>query len=345
MKREAAWRRGRMCLLISGTLISLWLFISLAVAYTLTRRSCPVFAEPAPALAWGTFEPRRLKTRDGHHIGAWLLPGKKEALSVLLLHGNGGSRNQCADIAKILSARGCTVFMISLRAHGDSTGEYNDMGYGARLDVIAAVEFLEGLHPGGGIVIHGRSLGAAAAVFASGELGRRVRGYILECPYQDLKTAVRNRTENALPWPLDGLAYQGLLMVSPLVLPHWSAIAPIESIEGIPEEVSVLIMAGGSDRSARLHEARALHARVRSHGTLSIFENADHLQLHILEPARYEREILHHLDRLEGAFSELPSSSPSVLPAGGSPEGTGISRSNERGCPKFGAPSALQSNR
>ena len=33
-------------------------------------------------------------------------------------------------------------------------------------------------------------MGAAAAVFASGELARRVHGYVLECPYQDLKTAV-----------------------------------------------------------------------------------------------------------------------------------------------------------
>ena len=60
--------------------------------------------------------------------------------------------------------------------------------------MIAAVEFLERHRPGKPIVVLGASLGAAAAVFASGELAHRVQGYILESPYKDLKTAVRNRS-------------------------------------------------------------------------------------------------------------------------------------------------------
>jgi alpha-beta hydrolase superfamily lysophospholipase len=79
--------------------------------------------------------------------------------------------------------------MISLRAHGDSTGDFNDMGYSARHDVVAAVEFLERRRPGNPIVIHGLSMGAGAAVFASGELGHRIKGYVLESPYRDLKIA------------------------------------------------------------------------------------------------------------------------------------------------------------
>ena len=52
---------------------------------------------------------------------------------------------------------------------------------------IAAVEFLKARKPDRPVVIMGTSLGAAAAVFAAGELGHRVAGYILESPYQDLK--------------------------------------------------------------------------------------------------------------------------------------------------------------
>ena len=46
-----------------------------------------------------------------------------------------------------LALSGYPILMISLRAHGDSTGEFNDIGYGAH-DVVAAVEFLERRHPG-----------------------------------------------------------------------------------------------------------------------------------------------------------------------------------------------------
>lgn len=244
-----------------------------------------------------------MSTRDGQKIGAWLLRGNEDAPSVLLIHGNGGSRRQCLDLAQIFSRQQGTILLISLRAHGDSTGEYNDIGYGARLDIIAAVEFLEHLRPGKPILIHGTSLGAAAATFASGELGARVQGYVLECPYKDLKTAVRNRTENSLPPLLDWCAYQGLLIVSPLVIPHLREIAPVNAITGIPEQVPVLILAGGKDRRARPEEAKALHDRVRSHGSLSLYKNADHLRLHLSEPERYEDEILDFFGRVQSRSS------------------------------------------
>ena len=119
--------------------------------------------------------------RSGH--GSW--KGNPEAPSVLLLHGNKGSRANSLKRAEFLAQAGYAVLMISFRAHGDSTGEFNDVGYSARQDVVAGVEFLEKKRPGHSIVVMGVSLGSAAAIFASAELGHRVRGYILESPYQD----------------------------------------------------------------------------------------------------------------------------------------------------------------
>ena len=69
----------------------------------------------------------------------------------------------------------------------------------ARRDVYAAVEFLERRHPGRPVIVDGNSMGAAAAIFAAGDLGHRVAAYILESPYQDLKVAVWNRIDNWLP--------------------------------------------------------------------------------------------------------------------------------------------------
>jgi len=265
-------KRLRLGLLLTSLLLALWLAASFAVAYRLTRRDRPPFNEPVPAVSWGKVEPHRLRTRDGQEVGAWFVRGDEQAPSVLLLHGNGGSRIQCLDRAELLAAEGCTLLLVSLRAHGDSTGEFNDIGYSARHDVIAAVEFLERHRPGKPIVVLGASLGAAAAVFASGELAHRVMGYILESPYKDLKTAVRNRTENALPPVLDELAYRGLLLVSCWILPDLNKISPLAAIGGIPGDVPVLILAGGDDRHARPEEARALHDRVRAHSRLIVFE-------------------------------------------------------------------------
>jgi fermentation-respiration switch protein FrsA (DUF1100 family) len=294
-------RRRLICGMGIATLVvALWLIGCWLVAYRLTRRPRPWFPEPVPSVAWGEFEAHRLKSRDGYELGAWLLRGNEEAPSVLLLHGNRGSREKCLDRAAILAAEGCTVLLVSLRAHGDSAGEFNDIGYSARHDVIAAIDFLERTCPGRPIVVHGTSMGAAAAVFASGELAGRIRGYVLECPYADLKTAVWNRIEDALPPVLDSLAFRGLLVVSPLVLPELERISPVAAIAAVPSDVPVLILAGGQDRRARPAESIALYERVKSHGTLMIFERGNHVRLHVSDPERYQQAVLGFIRSVHG---------------------------------------------
>ena len=273
-----------------------WLGVSWFVAYKLTHRQRPIFAEPIPAVTWGRFEAHRLHSRDGESLGAWYLPGRADAPAVLLLHGNGGSRTNVLSRAELLSSQGCAVLLVSLRAHGDSTGNYNDIGYGARLDVIAAVDWLERHVPGRPIVIQGTSMGAAAALFASRELGRRISGYILESPYRDLKTAVWNRVENALPGVFDRVVYQGLLTVSPLVLPHLDRISAVEAIAGVPGVVPILILAGGDDLMARPEEARALWEKARSHAVYHIFEGSDHIRMIDTDPTRYRSAVIGLID-------------------------------------------------
>jgi alpha-beta hydrolase superfamily lysophospholipase len=241
---------------------------------------------------WGKLESHRIKTSDCQEIGAWLARGAEDAPSVILVHGIGASRSACLTRAQILARQGCSVLMITLRAHGDSTGDFNDMGYSARHDIVASVEFLERRLPGKAIIIHGLSMGGAAAAFSSGELGDRVRGYILESPYRDLKVAVRNRTRNSLPPILDWIAYLGLKIVSPLVLQDLEKISPVSAISGIPPDVPVLILAGGEDPVARPDEAQAILDRVRSHGKMVLFEHAGHMNFPETYPDLYQRSVL-----------------------------------------------------
>jgi alpha-beta hydrolase superfamily lysophospholipase len=277
---------------IAALLIVLWLLVSAVVVWRLTRRPRAKFKEPAPQVAWGLVEEHRLHTVDGEDVGSWYVRGKPESPSVLVLHGNKGSRWNSLRRAEFLVAAGYSVLMISLRAHGDSTGDYNDIGYSARHDVIAAVEFLEQDRPGKPIVILGTSLGSAAATFASAELGHRVDAYILESPYRDLKTAVWNRTVTYLPPLLAQVAYAGLRSVGPVFLPHLDEISPVRAIRGIPARVPVLIIAGEADPLAMVEEARALLSQVAAHGQLQLFPGASHNNLFSTAPNRYRQAVL-----------------------------------------------------
>jgi pimeloyl-ACP methyl ester carboxylesterase len=272
-----------------------WLLASYVFTYRMTRRASPVYDEPVPVLSWGQVESFRLRTTDGQELGAWFVEGRPRSSrhlpAVLLLHGDGANRQACLPQAELLAEAGCPVLLVTLRAHGDSTGTFNDFGYSARHDVVAAVTWLEQKQPGRPIVVWGISLGAAAAVFAAAELGERVRGLILECLYQDLRTAARNRMELALPRPLDTIAYTGLLVVSPLVLGNVDNISPLAASAGIPEDVPVLILAGGADRHARPEEARAIFQRLESHAQLVIIEGAGHMGLLPADPVHYRQSV------------------------------------------------------
>jgi alpha-beta hydrolase superfamily lysophospholipase len=281
--------------------VLVWLACSFAVASRLTRRAKPIEPEPVPAVSWGTAEPLTLTTSDGQTLGAWFFPGRADLPTVVLLHGNGGSRTACLPQAELVASAGYSVLAVTLRAHGDSTGDTNDLGYSARHDVIAAIGWIEARRPGVPVVVWGQSLGSAAALFAAPDLGSRVRGYVLECPYSDLRTAVRNRLRLHLPPVFDTVAYAGLRVTAPLVLPNFDRISPLDAASQVSPEPRVLVLTGTADRRATPDEARAIVERLGSRAELVVFEGGDHLQLAKPDPTYYRLVLLGFLERCRGA--------------------------------------------
>jgi alpha-beta hydrolase superfamily lysophospholipase len=252
---------------------------SLLVAYRLTHRAQKTFVEVVPKAPKFDVELLRLKTSDGEEIGGWYIPGEPHQPVVILIHGNGGHRATRWPQAVFLKQAGYSVLLITCRAHGDSTGSTNDVGYSARNDVVAAVRWLQAKDLNRPIVIWGASLGSAAAIFAMPDVGKDVQGLILECPYRDLETAVWQRMQYYLPPVLDRLGYLGIRIAGGIFLPHLHEISPLKGMKMIPVSVPVLILAGGADRRARPSEAEELHEQIASHSRFEIIENADHLKL------------------------------------------------------------------
>ena len=190
-----------------------------------------------------------------------------------------------------------TVLAISLRAHGDSTGEINDVGSSARHDLTAAVAFLHRECPRQPVYIVGRSLGAATAIFAAAELDGAVAGYFLEQPYRDLKSAVWNRLQHYLPPPLDWIAYGGLWLWAPVFLPvDAEQLSPSDHIRDIPESVPVVLVTGSADRHAHLDEVTAMYHRIESHAKLVVFHGAAHEALDRYDARLYRMTLFRFLE-------------------------------------------------
>lgn len=278
-------------------LVALWLGASYGVVYKFTRRARPMFDEAPPSAMADAIEPLRLTTTDGEQLGAWFIAGKPDRPVVLILHGNGGSRAACLRQAELVGSIGCGALLVTFRAHGDSTGELNDFGYSARHDVTAAIGWLESNQSGRPIIVWGQSLGSAAALFAAEATGNRVCGYILECPYRDLRTAVWNRLNQRLPLPLNYVAYTGMKLVSPLVVPHAKQISPLKAAEKLPPSIPVLVLAGGIDQRAFVAESQAICDCCRDRSQLVVFEKGDHLQLIDSDETAYRRAAIEFIEK------------------------------------------------
>jgi uncharacterized protein len=283
---------------IAGVLlIAIWLISCYVVVFKFTRRPRSIFAETVPVTDAGKIEPLRFTTSDGQQIGAWFIDGKPNRPIVLLLHGYGGCRIASIQPAELVEATGCGALMISMRGHGDSTGDFVDFGFGSRHDVVAAVDWLKINCPNRPIVVWGQSLGSAAALFAAEELGDRVSGYILECPFRDLHTAVWNRLHLRLPPLLDWVAYTGMKIVAPLVISDTEKISPLRAAEKMPPNMPVLVLAGSADQRALVVESQDICDCCKKQSQLVIFNGADHMKLFETDEASYRKSVLEFIER------------------------------------------------
>lgn len=272
-----------------------WLVCSFVVTWRLTRRGSPPIVEALPAGV--EIESVRLATTDGQELGAWWRPGDEGKPIIIALHGQGASRSHEYDRHAFLSRAGYSLFRVTQRSHGDSTGETHDFGQSNRHDVIAAVEWVRSRQPGRPVVIWGHSLGSAAALFAASELGDRVAGYILESPYRDLLTAVRNRTAMVFPAGIEWLAYAGLRTAAIALLPQAESISPLDACEGMPTDRPVLILAGDCDQHATMPEAESIRDRLGDRCQLIVIPGARHGCLQTTDPKRFNQAILTFLGR------------------------------------------------
>ena len=115
------------------------------------------------------FESVDFKTSDDVSLHGWYVPAQNHRGVVLFCHGNGGNISNRLDTIKVLNELNLTVFIFDYRGYGKSSGTPTEEGTYA--DAMAAWEYLresKGI-PAEKIIVHGRSLGGAIAVWLASE--------------------------------------------------------------------------------------------------------------------------------------------------------------------------------
>jgi fermentation-respiration switch protein FrsA (DUF1100 family) len=230
---------------------------------------------------------------SGSKLRGWLIPGRKGAGAVVLMHGFRGDRRQMLGRASFLSEAGYSVMLFDFQAHGESPGKQITIGHLEGRDAQTAVEFMKKNCPGEKLGVIGLSMGGAAAALASPAL--EVDAIALEAVYADIDRATANRMEMYF-----GAWARGLSQLLIMQLP-WragiekSALRPIDRIGTI--KAPKLFIAGAKDRHTKFNESLDLFAAASEPKEIWVVEEAAHVDVHQIAKEEYERRILDFFEK------------------------------------------------
>lgn len=177
---------GGLLVLLLGSLFALTLWASHAA--TNPRHS--VFDAPRLGDALPR-EPVWLTSRDGTRLASWFIAGRRRA-AVLLLHGYTACKDDMLSHAAFLHDAGYSLFLLDLRACGDSHGTAVTLGGREREDVAAALAYLRARPDSDAeqVGILGLSLGGALAILAACDTPG-VRAVVAESAFRSVRSAVQ----------------------------------------------------------------------------------------------------------------------------------------------------------
>jgi uncharacterized protein len=240
---------------------------------------------PAPELVGVQGRDLELATPDGETLHAWWFPAPDPtAPAVLFLHGNAGHMGHRDFQARGYLEEGVSVLLLSYRGYGRSTGRPSTDGI--VVDAEAAHAWLaEELGDPGRIVLHGRSLGGAAAGVLAGRLaaggGPEPAGLIVESTFTDLARMARAVYPFLPPFLLRRLR------------------GTLDARAGVAAtSAPVLVVHGSLDTLVPPRMGRSLHEAAGVRGTLVEVPGAGHNDLPWVASADYFPEVADFVRRV-----------------------------------------------
>jgi fermentation-respiration switch protein FrsA (DUF1100 family) len=277
LKRKAAAGAGFGAVLF---LIACWI-----AGNVLSAPARHVVGDLPPGLAGHSVQ---FQSDSGATLRGWLLPGRKGAGAILLMHGFRATRLSMLERARFLSSAGYAVLLFDFQAHGESTGDTITIGYLESRDARAALEFLRANAAGEKIGIVGVSMGGAATLLSEPQL--RAEAIVLEMVYPTIEQAVSNR----LMLKLGGWAS----VLTPLLTVQLKLRGGISASQLHPiahagrVTTPKLFIAASEDRHTTLDESRELFAAAAEPKELWVLVGAKHVDAYAFAAGEYERRVL-----------------------------------------------------
>lgn len=249
-------------------------------------------------------------SEDGYTLIAEEFYAAKESESnhlwVLILHGYTGWKEEMYPFACWYHEEGYRVIVPDLRCQGESEGDFIGMGWTDHYDCNLWIDYILSQDADARIVIHGQSMGAAAALMMTGEktLSSHVAAVISDCSYTDAYSMFGDKiTEwfHLPPFPLVDSARFALLIRGGYDLLDASALNAVAN-----SNTPTLLIHGSSDAMISVTMSQELYETASCPKELLIIDGAGHAQAQDKDPDTYYGTIRLFLQKY------IPCSPPSA---------------------------------
>lgn len=237
-----------------------------------------------------TAESRKIsvKTEDGYTLIAAEFPAAEDNHKwALILHGYTGWKEEMYPFAYWYHEQGYHVIVPDLRCQGESEGDFIGMGWTDHYDCMLWLDYILSQDEDAGIVLHGQSMGAAAALMISGDekLSVYIDAVISDCAYTDAYSMFGEKIKDwfHLPaFPLVDTACLVLRMRGGYDLKDASALDAVKN-----SRVPTLFIHGDMDEMISVQMSKDLYEAAGCRKELLIIEGAGHAQAHEKDPETY----------------------------------------------------------
>ena len=267
-----------LCALVALFLIALYAFFCLAIYRRLFV--APRFGQGddfafTPWEFQADYEEVDLTTSDGVTFGAWFFRQPTSPQTIVLSGGHKGQRQSTLGIAVALWRKGFNVLSYSYRGMPGSDRAPITMGIHEVRELQATIAFARRRVKDARIGLLGYSMGAVASLLgAAGEPS--VEALVLDSPFSDLRTILRERIRRALFLP-------GALFTPTIsLLLRWrvgcslSDSSPISVLSAL-EPRPLFFIHGGADAVTPVQHSRRLYDAYRGPREIWIVQGAPHV--------------------------------------------------------------------
>lgn len=245
----------------------------------------------------------QVRTADGYLLTAAEFPaesgeaGENGDKWALLLHGYTGWKEEMYQFACWYHGQGYSVLVPDLRCQGESEGDFIGMGWTDHFDCELWTSYILEQSPEAQIVLHGQSMGAAAALIMAGspEVSDHIKAVVSDSAYTSGYEMFGDKITEWFHLPAAPFVDSACVMLRLRGGYNLKDASPLRAVKssGIP----TLFIHGDEDRMIDVNMSYELFEAAACEKELFIVEGAGHAQAQDKSPDLYYGRIGEFLDR------------------------------------------------